>query len=83
MSNEGRSRTRAKGEGNLSRVAGHTVGWQDSVTAGERLELQELPLYRRRTPPVEDSLDWRRNSAMYQKRGSYPLLAGLDLPPRV
>lgn len=74
MSNEGRSRTRAKREGNLSRVAGHTVGWMDSVIAGERLEVQELPL---------DSLDWRRNYAMYQKRGSYPLLAGLDPPPQV
>lgn len=47
------------------------LGWLDSVTAGERLEVQELPLYR------------RRNSAMYQKRGNYPLLAGLDLLPQV
>lgn len=44
-------------------------------------KVQEIPLYRRRTPPVEDSLDLRSKFSRRSKRGS--TLADLALPPKI
>lgn len=78
MSNEGRSRTRAKGEGNLSRVAGHTVGWLNPL---QRVSAWK---YTRFTAGVhlQSRIALTGELRHTSKTGEYPLLAGLDLPPQ-